>query len=181
MENEKPLEILVVDDRAENRMAAQEYFSTRTDVKVNFAASYCEGLQKLREGLYAVGIFDLELPRTEGAEPEKLGFELAKEAEKYMMPWAVVTAGIDHHRCTAAFVRYCWEGIINPSESITNTSEAAKNYSRGIMQEITEIPKTDPRSWQRVYETLVENTPNIAETVATREMMYKLLGRRSIR
>jgi len=171
MENEKPLEILVVDDRTENRMVAQEYFNTRTDVKVDFATSYSEGLQKLREGLYAIGIFDLELPRMEGSEPEKLGFELAREAERYMMPWAVITTGIDHHNCKAAFVSYCWNGLIDPSEAVRN------NHRRDIIREITETPKTDPKCWQRVYETLIGNTPDIAELVAAREMKYRMLGK----
>ena len=157
----KPLEILVVEDREENREAAREYFNTRDDVHVDFATSYDEGLRKLQEGLYGIGIFDLELPRTEGAEPEKLGFELAREAEKYGMPWAVITAGIDHHQCEAAFVSYSWEGIKDPNEKLT---------------EITEIPKkTNPRSWQIVYETLVKNTPNIAETVTARKRYKNLL------
>ena len=79
----EPLEILVVDDLAENRNAAKEYFSTLGNVKVDFAESYIEGLAKLQENVYAAAIFDLELPKLEGGKPEKLGFELAKEAAKY--------------------------------------------------------------------------------------------------
>lgn len=136
----KSLDVLVVDDREENRQAARQYFSTRPGVKLDFAMTYEEGLQKIRGGQYNVGIFDLELPRTEGAEPEKLGFELAREATKYsLLPWAVMTAGIDHHRCQAAFVSYCWDGIKDPNSRL---------------KEITEIPKTDPRAWQTVYERL---------------------------
>ena len=158
----KQLEILIVEDREENRRAAQEYFDTRDDTRVDFATSYDEGLQKLQEGLYGIGIFDLELPKSEGAEPEKLGFELAREATKYAMPWAVITAGIDHHKCKAAFVSYSREGIKDPNKKLT---------------EITEIPKTDSRSWQTVYETLVKNAPNIAETVASRERYKRFVGK----
>jgi len=157
---EKQLEILIVEDREENRIAAKKYFNTQ-NVCVDFATSYDEGLQKLQEGLYAVGIFDLELPRKKGDEPEKLGFELAKKATKYAMPWAVITAGTDHHQCKAAFVSYIWEGIKDPNEKLG---------------EITEIPKTDLRSWQKVYETLVQNQ-DIDEIVAARKRYKKFVGK----
>ena len=159
---EKQLDILIVEDREENRRAAQEYFNMRDDVCVDFATNYNEGMRKLQGGLYGVGIFDLELPRNEEDEPEKLGFELAKEATIYAMPWAVITAGIDHHQCKAAFVSYSWEGIKDPNEKLG---------------EITEIPKTDLRSWQRVYETLVTSILNTSEIVSARERYKKFVGK----
>ena len=99
METTKPLEILVVEDKEENIKAAQDYFKTRQDVHLDVATNYDKGLRKLREGMYAFGIFDLELPRAEGSEPEKLGCELAHEATRYAIYWAIITAGIDHHQC----------------------------------------------------------------------------------
>ena len=137
----KTLDVLVVDDREENRQAAKQYFSTRPEVKLDFATTYAEGLQKIRGGAYNVCIFDLELPRTEGAEPERLGLELAREATRYsLLPWAVMTAGIfHHHQCEAAFVTYSWDGIQDPNSQLRN---------------IVKIPKTDPRAWQTVYERL---------------------------
>ena len=74
------IDILIVEDREENRRAAQKYFDMRNDVHADFATNYDEGMRKLQGGLYGVGIFDLELPRSEDREPEKLGFELAKES-----------------------------------------------------------------------------------------------------
>ncbi|MEA3514863.1 MAG: hypothetical protein U9R34_05270 [Nanoarchaeota archaeon] len=158
----KKLDILIVEDREENRRAAQEYFDMRSDVCVDFAPNYDEGVRKLQTGLYGLGIFDLELPRSEEDEPEKLGFELAREATKYAMPWAVITAGIDHHQCKAAFVSYSWEGIKDPNEKLG---------------EITEIPKTDLRSWQNVYETLVGCISNISETASARERYKRFVGK----
>ena len=139
------LEILIIEDKEENRKAAEEFFSTRNDISVDFATTYNEGLKKLQEGFYAFGIFDLELPRTENAKPENLGFDLGREATKYLMPWAVITAGVDHHKCEAAFVGYCWD-----------RNRKSDSYPT---REITETPKSNPRSWKKVYETLVEKIP----------------------
>lgn len=129
------IEVLIVEDKQENKEAAQKYFKTRNDVKIDFASTFEEGLKKLRQKKHDFGIFDLELPKKEGDEPEKLGFDLAKEAEKLIIPWAVITAGIDHHQCYSAFVSYFWEEEKAP-------------------REITETPKNDPRAWQKVFEKL---------------------------
>lgn len=128
------LEILVVEDGEKNRRAAQEYFNSRNDVNVNFVASYEDGLEKLQQEKYDFAIFDLELPKTEGTKPEKIGFSLAEKAEKYNIPWAIITTGIDHHRCEAAFVSYFWQ--------------------QKKLHEITETPKTNQRAWKTVYEKL---------------------------
>ena len=180
----KPLEILVVEDREENRKAALDYFSTISDVIVDFATNYNDGLQKLQNRIYAAAIFDLELPRREGkwnyshlqfntttgkfdlelpvrkeeAQPEKLGFNLADEATKYAVPWAVITSGRGHHLTEDAFVCYEWE-------------------KDRVLHEITEIPKTDSRAWKKVYETLIENNPNVAEEYEAKLRYKKRTGK----
>ncbi|MBT4111147.1 hypothetical protein HOE37_04780 [Candidatus Woesearchaeota archaeon] len=153
------LEILVVDDREENRKAAQVYFESIDGVHVDFAVNYEEGLQKLRQGPYAIGMFDLELPKAEGYQPEILGFELAKEAERRYIPWLVITAGIDNHNNLGevAFVNYFWEGIVDPTE----------------IREKTRAPKSDPKSWQEVYEKIIREIPNVEEIQQARTRYAK--------
>jgi len=159
---DKTLEVLVVDDKEENIKAAGEYFSRRDDVKVDFAMNYNEALRKLEENVYAIAIFDLELPRNHGEKTEKLGFELAREATKYAIPWAVITSGIGHHnKGIIAFVSYSWEGIRDVNERLTEVG----------------FPKTDPRSWQEVYETLIEDTPTIIETFEAKKRYKNNVGR----
>ncbi|MBW2993503.1 response regulator, partial [Candidatus Woesearchaeota archaeon] len=136
METKRTLEILVVDDLEENRKAAQIYFAEVSDVHVDFAVTLEEGMQKLKQDRYDVGIFDLYLPKTEGIAPKPLGFDLAEEAERLLVPWAVITAGTDHHNCKAAFVHYFWDG-------------------EGVLHELTELPKTEPRAWEITYERLI--------------------------
>lgn len=139
MGNKKPLRILIVDDREENLDAAKEYFDTVENIAVDFASNYEEAMQKLNNEKYDLAMFDLQLPRTKNSgDTEKLGFKLAEEAERYTIPWAVITMGIDHHQCRSAFVNYFYE----PNREV---------------HEITETPKTDPRAWERVFNSLLLN------------------------
>lgn len=80
-QNEK-LEIIVVDDRAENIAAARQYFETRPEINVTYATSYDEAAKLMDEYVYAAGLFDLELPRTAGTQTKQLGFELADKMPK---------------------------------------------------------------------------------------------------
>lgn len=161
MEKE-PLEILVVDDKEENLKAAIEYFSTKSNISVISAKSYEEAMQKLQEKVYAVGLFDLELPVKEGAEPEELGFKLVDEAEKYKMPWAVITSGIDHHQCKSAFVCFPWM-----------SEREAVEFDRISGCKLTEAPKTSPESWKRIYEVIEDMYPLLEELTNSRKRRYK--------
>jgi len=139
MENEKPLRVLIVDDKEENLNAAKTYFDTVKNAIVDFASNYEEAMQKLNSENYDLAMFDLMLPRTKNSShTERLGFKLAEEAERYIIPWAVVTMGMDHHQCISAFVNYFYE----PNRDV---------------HEITETPKTDPRAWERVFNSLLLN------------------------
>ena len=134
---EELIKILVVEDTEECRKAAQKYFSTLENVHVDFATTLEEALQKLQKEKYDIGIFDRNFPKSQGGTPLEFGFELGKKVEeKHNMVWAVITAGIDHHNCIAAFVHYFWD-------------------KEGKLHEITETPKTNPKAWQKVYETLL--------------------------
>ncbi len=160
-EKNKPLEILIVEDREENRKAAMEYFSTISSVSIDFATTYEEGMRKIGEKVYAFGIFDMELPRTEGSKPEKLGYELVDKAAEYLLPWAVITSGIDHHKCKSAFLLFPWMDRKEPVES----------WGFGFGQfKMTETPKTSPNAWKTVYELLSRMyEDNIDELVKAKE------------
>lgn len=158
----KKLEVLIVEGIEENRVAAKKCFSSIDDVYADFAMSYMEGLLKIQSGLYALGIFDLYLPREEGSMPEKLGFELAREATKYIIPWAVITSGFDSNKKYSTFVSYCWYGL---------------DKKKNLFEEIAGIPKTDSTLWQIVYESLIKKTPNIHEIFRAKEIYKKIFGK----
>ena len=131
--NEDKLEVLVVDDLEENIEAAKSFFSTVEDANVTYANTYKEGHSKLRHSRCDIGMFDLKLP-------DGRGTLLSREASKRQIPWAIITTGIDHHSHVSAFVCYFW-----------NTDK---------FQEITETPKTSPKAWQEVYQTLLNPFKN---------------------
>jgi response regulator RpfG family c-di-GMP phosphodiesterase len=149
------LEILIIDDMEENRNAAKTALSDKADI--DFATNYEDGLRKMQTKVYAFGIFDLELPRKQGMEPEKLGYNLADEANKQALDHALITAGIDHHQCKSAFVRYCWDEKIDDwlKEHGKPTDREYEIKLHGF-NEMTEIPKNSPRAWQKVYEELIK-------------------------
>lgn len=92
------IEVLIVEDREENRKAAKEYFDTRDDVNVDFATNYNEAIEKLEKNLYAAVILDIEFPKEEGYEPTKLGLELGKELfGKFKIPYLYLTGGYFHN------------------------------------------------------------------------------------
>ena len=183
MTNEnKKLEILVVDDRAENIAAARTALKGKANVDV--AMNYEDGLKKLESKVYAFGIFDIQMPRKEGMKTENLGFDLEKAAEKYALDHALITAGIDHHNCNAAFVRYCFDEKRNKGfedacikhgktgyDSHTHSMKA-KNF-----HEITEIPKSNPRAWNHVYDVLIKEHPNVQEIFESKQRYFKTLGK----
>jgi len=191
MTNEKQnkLEILVVDDRAENIAAARTALEGKANVDV--AMNYEDGLKKLESKVYAFGIFDIQMPRKEGMKTENLGFELEKEAEKYALDYALITAGTDHHNCQSAFVRYCFDdkkndGFISHADHYVQTGK--DGLGRDIdshtyeikannFQEITEVPKSDPRAWGRVYDTLVGYSPNIQEIFESKQRYLESAGK----
>jgi hypothetical protein len=172
--------ILVVDDREENRAAAKSYFDTRSDVEVDYAADYESALQKLQDELYAFGIFDLEIPKNKGSDCTRhYGFKLAEEAETQHMSWAIVTLGIDHHNCKAAFVRCDCNGLAglehvleeNGLNALWDHGLGGENLRQLGFGEITETPKTDPRAWKVAYEKLLEANPNMSELLASRKRL----------
>jgi CheY-like chemotaxis protein len=57
------LEVIVVDDKPENIDAVKQYFETRPEINVTYATTYDEAVNLMEEHIYAVSLFDLELPR----------------------------------------------------------------------------------------------------------------------
>lgn len=158
----KKLEILVVEDDEENRKAAEEFFRTRSDVKVDFASTYEEAIEKLELNLYAGAILDLEFPRTQGAKLEKLGLELGRELDvvkgKYRVPHVFLT-GAFHH------------GTKILSQVFLDEFCVERNYWKIIGG------KNNPKGWENAYDKLVEICPNIAAIMAAKERVLKFTGK----
>lgn len=154
----KKIQVLVVDDREENRNAAAEYFKTREDVEVDFAESYTQAMEMLNKKVYYYGLFDLELPKKEGDEPEKLGFDLAEKADDLMMPWAIITAGRGHGRteeemqCANA-THFLGDIDKTPREFILKPSKSNPTYEKVYL---STKRKSNPISWKLVFECLEE-------------------------
>jgi len=162
-ETKNKLEILVVEDRAENIAAAKTALEGKANLDI--AKNYEDGLKKIEEGVYHFGIFDLELPRREGMNTERLGFELENAAEKYALDYALITTGTDHRKSDAAFVRYCFDEKRN----------RANNF-----EEITGLPKSDPRAWNEVYNSLVRGHKYIQDVFDAKQWYFKTTGKTAL-
>ena len=197
MTNEnKKLEILVVDDREENREAAKKYFSTRKEVNVDFAETYNDGLKKLNEKVYAFGIFDIELPKNKAEKPERLGYGLGDEADKQSLDYVLITSGLDHHHVVSAYVQYSFEDKeLERKQNMKKSYDDAKNrndkfamqnvlaHSTGRdieligFKELTETPKNSPNAWKQVYETLIAECPNAQAIFESKKRYFKNTGK----
>jgi len=151
------LEVLVVEDNPKNKVAAQTFFDTQEGMRVDFATTYEEGLRRLQENIYAAAIFDLELPRKEGNEPERLGFELGEEAKKLRVPFCILTGGFFHHGLTAKIYPMGDEAL-------------KENAPAGI-------EKTDPHAWEMAYQSILNICPNPEEIVAAKRRYQQFIGK----
>lgn len=128
-----PLEFLVVEDNPDNIAAAKLFFSRKDIAKAaraEYATCYEQGRQMLEAGKerYRRCIFDLQLPEKEGDKPldksreeatdeaalkNALGWKLVDLADKYCIPWAVITYGLDHGKSGApsSHMTYFWREL----------------------------------------------------------------------
>jgi len=156
------LEILVVDDKSENRAGAKAYFDTRQDVRVDYATNYEDAERKIQEKPYAFGLFDVQMPRTDGKETEELGYKLAELAEKNTIDWATVTSGTTHGNIPGTFVKYCFTGLDTRGEGI--------GYE-----------KTNQNLWKAVYEKLLGEHPSIRMLVRAKQRYFQVVGKNPIK
>lgn len=141
----KKLEILVVEDKEENIQAAKKYF-TEIEAKADFAKSYDKAVEKLGSKVYACVVTDLYFPKSGDSEPEKLGFELIKEIEKQMVPYVLITGGVDHHEHSASYVLYPWSD---------KSKLGVKDSSGSIEGEQCQLTKDMPEAWKKAFEGLI--------------------------
>jgi CheY-like chemotaxis protein len=127
------LEILVVDDLEENRIAAKQYFDS-IGIKVDFAVDFESGKEKLEQKDYYFAIFDLEMPNKEGKLGD-FGYELEKFAfDKYKIPSAVLTGKMADKS----------HGVIS-----SILMDGKHQGSAPI--------KTDVEAWEKTYKTIEEH------------------------
>jgi len=152
------LKILIVEDKEENRKAAQEYFNTRDDVYVDFATTYDEAIEKLENESYAGAILDIEFPRTMGEGSEKLGLELGRQLDvikgKYRVPHIFLSGGYVSHNKDVAMVFL--------------DEQCAKKHLGTITPE-----KTEPYAWKTAYETLEKICPEMDEIFVSKQILSK--------
>lgn len=132
------IKVLVIDDREENRVAADEFFTSQ-NIAVEFATNFEEGKGKLDNHIerYHGAIIDLELPIA-GVLME-IGFSLARLAENYGLPCIVLTAGIDSHHHGGGTISKIYD-------------EDAIELDRGPTKE-------DPYAWERAWRQLLKLWP----------------------
>ncbi len=137
------------------------------DVEVTYAKSLEEGMEQLETMQYDAAIFDLDMPQKAGQEVVKgLGWKLCDEADRYKMsacgkkaftqeldflvPYAVISSGKDHHDCTSAKAYF-------PTMKEREIYEFGKYApSKGYVPEfrLTEKPKACPEAWKTIYEAM---------------------------
>ena len=164
MTNEKPLEILVVEDHEENRKAADAAFK-ELGVKVDYAVNYNEAIEMLENKIYAAAIVDLNFPRKAGAEPEKIGIELGKELDvlkgKYRVPHVFLSGGYFHGNTPQSRI-FIDEFIMAKKDHGESTSD-----------------KSNPQAWTEAYERILKFCPedSLKEIVAAKERCLKYTGK----
>lgn len=146
------LEILVVEDREENRKAAQEFFDNLGKFSVDYATNLEEAKIMLSDKNYFLGIFDLDMPNKSGEEIiEKAGLGLGKIAKEKDMFYVYFSGGFFHG--TPRTKIYFTESEALDDKTDENT------YS-----------KESSRGWEELYEKLV----GIGEKSTTSELKEEL-------
>jgi len=152
------LEILIVEDREENRNAAREAFAKIENVTLDFATNYEEAIEKMPQKPYAAAIIDLEFPRTEGATPEKLGDKLIEETKKEYLPAVILTGGYFHGQKKQARIFFDAESVYQESGQST-------------------ADKTDPCSWTDAYNTFSRGNLEMVVKARGRRLKVKSLNK----
>ncbi|MBU0461586.1 MAG: response regulator [Nanoarchaeota archaeon] len=157
VEEERPLEILVVEDDLFNQAAAKIYFQDKEGVEIDIAGNYDDAMKKLDETIYAGAIIDLNIPRAEGKRTEKLGYEVGKKAEELKLPYVIFTGGTGHHGTPIVHI-----------------------YPMGQKALGTYAPypgKAEPEAWDHAYEALRQLAPNMEEILAAKKRYLKFTGK----
>lgn len=145
MEEQKKLEILVVEDQKANTDAAKQFFESVGEVSVDYAGNFTEAVEKLQSKVYGAAILDVEMPAAEGAEVDKLGIKIGEmigncdDIMKYM-PHVYLTGftPAGHQTCAKIFV-----------------DESALQKGQGQIAAV----KSDPDAWEKAYKTLLSVCP----------------------
>jgi len=158
MENKK-LEILVVEDREENRQAAKEFFDQLGKFSVDYATNLEEAKELLKKKDYFLGIFDLDMPVKDGGNiVEKAGLELGLiTREKENMFYVYYSGGFFHGTPRTR--------VYLSEESVSTGQQNFDTYS-----------KESSRGWEELYEKLVAIGKEV-ETPESREALKRSLER----
>jgi len=153
------LEILVVDDKAENIAAAKAALDGKASLDI--ATNYDEAIKAIKEKSYAGAILDIEFPRNQGAVPAKLGLKLGKNLRNYAIPHIYLT-GLT-----------CSESHGGDHSRICLTEEIAESPWNGIQAS----KKSNPDTWLQAYKELNEFYPNIKEVYESKKRFKKAVGK----
>lgn len=126
--------VLVVEDRLENQQAAQVFFES-IGLEVEFASTLQDGVAKLEGPVdFYAGVFDMELPRVPGSEPENCGVELEPIAKRLRLPCMWFTGGVGGH---------------------SDSSYVATDPIRPDFFEKSGPMKNEPNAWRNAWRILV--------------------------
>ncbi len=156
---ENALEVLVVENLAENRAAALKALNEEGAV-VELAPAYVEGVGKLGKGGYDFALLDLRLEERGEGLVQNLGLVLARLADEKLVPWAILTQGFyKHDNSQATFARYFWEGV--PSRELLNGLSEGDALDSLLREgfELIKTPKSNPDTWRVAYERLLHPLP----------------------
>jgi len=149
------LEILVVEDREENILAAKSAFNANSQINVEYARTYEEAITRLKQKLYAGIISDVHFPRTEGREPEDLGLDFLNEAGcsgRYCTPTMLLTGGKDHDTTITL--------IIDPTKNYPGDIKTRNGYSEEKLKyyptRTTCLTKENPSPWNDALNMLLD-------------------------
>jgi len=154
------LEILVIDDKKENRKAASDFFSTQGDLKIDYAFDYQSGLKKLHEKTYDGAVIDVQMPYKTGEEAHEYGILIGRAAEDLAVPFVFLTSKNYEHNGTQ-------RGSAIYSDEFCLTNDKGKITAE----------KTTPKAWADAYSELksVLGTPEM--TRKAKERYIQVNGR----
>jgi hypothetical protein len=145
------LEILIVEDREENRNAARQAFSKMEGLSVDFASNYEDAIKQISLKPYGAAIIDLMFPRKSGETEQKLGDKLIVEAKRVCLPAVILTGGYFHGEKPLSRIFFDEEDLIYGSGRVTED-------------------KTNPGAWLEAYSLFNQASINMAARARIRSI-----------
>lgn len=156
------MRILIVEDLPENVEAAKKALEKTHSLDI--VKSYEEAKALLDENIYSAAILDLNFPKQEGGEPEKLGFMLEIQCFARNIPCVVLSATTHSG------------GNLGPVVSRIYKKEESIELTKSVFDTIDLPKKCHPDSWKMAFKYLRMIAPNMEEVARAKKRRRMFVG-----